>query len=116
MYFISFSSITIQYFSVKEFDEGLVLAADDFLRKYGFTKPSSDTLIITHCNKGGRAQNAADALVEKGFTNVKWETVHLTLSLLTASGVPFWEIFNFHLEGKGCPDTYERRDYEALAG
>ena len=29
--------------------------------------------------------------------------------------IPFWEILNFHLEGKGCPDTYERRDYEALA-
>ena len=40
----------------------------------------------------------------------------LTLSILTASGVPFREIFNFHLEGKGCLDTYERRDYEALAG
>ena len=31
------------------------------------------------------------------------------------SKVPFWEIFNFHLEGKGCPDTYEQRDCEALA-
>ena len=29
----------------------------------------------------------------------------LTLSILTESGVPFREIFNFHLEGKGCPDT-----------
>ena len=28
----------------------------------------------------------------------------------------FEKFFNFHLEGKGCPDTYERRDYEALAG
>ena len=33
-----------------------------------------------------------------------------------ASRVPFRLIFNFYLEGKGCPDTYERRVYEALAG
>ena len=32
------------------------------------------------------------------------------------SRVPFWEIFNFHLEKKGCPVTYERQDYEAVAG
>ena len=29
---------------------------------------------------------------------------------------PFEKFLTFHLEGKGCPDTYERRDYEALAG
>ena len=28
----------------------------------------------------------------------------------------FEKFLNFHLEGKGCQDTYERRDYEALAG
>ena len=27
----------------------------------------------------------------------------------------FEKFLNFHLEGKGCPDTHERRDYEAVA-
>ena len=48
-------------------------------------------------------------------TKIKTQkAVTLTLSLLTEPGVPFWEIFNFHLEGKGWP--YERRDYEPVAG
>ena len=37
-------------------------------------------------------------------------------NLLALIWVPFWEFLNFHLEGKGCPDTYERRNYDALAG
>ena len=39
----------------------------------------------------------------------------ITLSLLTELKSTVLRFLNFHSEGKGCPDTYGRRDYEALA-
>ncbi|KAG7176053.1 Thiosulfate sulfurtransferase/rhodanese-like domain-containing protein 3-like 3 [Homarus americanus] len=38
-----------------------------FQEKYGFSKPSSDQSLVTHCMMGGRAKRAGDALIAKGL-------------------------------------------------
>ena len=42
----------------------------EFEKSVGIEKPSTDDQIVCYCKLGGRAQKAADALVELGFTNV----------------------------------------------
>ena len=66
---ISFKSL---FWTVSELDEAIALDDAGFQTKFGFSKPTSDTQIITHCMKGGRAQKAADALLGKGFKNLRY--------------------------------------------
>ena len=47
------------------------LPESDFRQKFGFSKPSKDAPIVTHCLKGGRAGKSAEFLTQNGYTNVK---------------------------------------------
>lgn len=47
--------------------DALKLSPEEFKSKFGREKPSSDTEVIFHCMKGGRAQKAMDAAIELGF-------------------------------------------------
>ena len=58
-----------------------------------------------------RVMNGSLELLRRWFIANKL-TLTLSLPTILLSTV----LRNSHLEEKGCPDTYERRDYEALAG
>ena len=48
----------------------LKLSTDDFKNQYKVPKPSKADHIVTYCLRGGRAERAAHALAEDGYTNV----------------------------------------------
>jgi len=52
---------------IEELSDAFKLDGDAFKAKCGFPKPGADTVIVTHCGKGGRAGKAAAALKEMGF-------------------------------------------------
>lgn len=47
------------------------LSTEEFESKYGFSKPSTSTVLATHCLKGKRAMEAADKLNLLGYHNIK---------------------------------------------
>jgi len=49
--------------------EGAMASKDDFKEKFGVESPAKDAKIVTHCQKGGRAKRASDALQALGFSN-----------------------------------------------
>ncbi|XP_063609101.1 uncharacterized protein LOC134783235 [Penaeus indicus] len=50
-----------------ELETAMDLSDEDFESKYGFSKPSTSTSIVTHCLKGGRARRAGDIFKSKGY-------------------------------------------------
>ncbi|XP_018007180.2 thiosulfate:glutathione sulfurtransferase, partial [Hyalella azteca] len=56
---------------VRELEDALRLDSSEFEAKHGFPKPQQGDEIITHCNKGGRAGKATEALNARGYHNVK---------------------------------------------
>ncbi|XP_045601730.2 rhodanese domain-containing protein CG4456 [Procambarus clarkii] len=52
---------------ISELDDALDMDDDSFQEKYGFPKPTTDQTIVPHCQMGGRARRAGDALTAKGF-------------------------------------------------
>ncbi len=45
----------------------MVLSEENFLKIYGFAKPSKTTHVVTQCMRGGRATKAADELKALGY-------------------------------------------------
>ncbi|XP_065089250.1 rhodanese domain-containing protein CG4456-like isoform X2 [Ochlerotatus camptorhynchus] len=52
-------------------EQDLNLPVDEFKAKYGRDKPTLDTEVIFHCNRGGRAQKGTDLAVSLGFMNAR---------------------------------------------
>ncbi|EFC49181.1 predicted protein [Naegleria gruberi] len=61
------SAINVPVATVKNVFE---LSDEEFEKQVGKKKPSKNDQIVTYCKLGGRAQKAADQLVELGYTNV----------------------------------------------
>ncbi|XP_042883071.1 rhodanese domain-containing protein CG4456-like isoform X1 [Penaeus japonicus] len=56
-----------------ELEEAMDMDDDAFENKYGFSKPSTDAAIVTHCMKGGRARRAGDIFKSKGYATRVYE-------------------------------------------
>ncbi|XP_045137972.1 putative thiosulfate sulfurtransferase, mitochondrial [Portunus trituberculatus] len=52
---------------IGELEDAFELDDDTFQAKYGFAKPSAEQTLVTHCQMGGRARRAGDALAKKGL-------------------------------------------------
>lgn len=56
---------------LSNFEKALDLDSSDFMRAYGFRKPSKDQKIIFYCKSGKRSATATSLAKGKGFGNVR---------------------------------------------
>ena len=54
-----------------ELENALQMRADDFEKKYGFSKPGKNDRMIFHCRTGGRSARATQIAHTQGFLNVQ---------------------------------------------